>query len=232
MPRFAVFAALSLTAGALLIASAFVACNAADLGLFEDASANARKDGAPVDPLDSGTVPPEGPSRPSCATYCGLVMSHCTGDQAQYASADDCLAFCRYLPETGPTRGDTDTTSASLACRQYWAGSPARTDPASACLAAGPFGANVCGQRCTAFCDVLLGACGNLGPSAPFADQPECASACADLTFRDAGADGGGEGPDGPDAGDSLNCRLFVLRQAAADTQACPLLAPDAGACR
>lgn len=189
-----------------------------------------RKDGAPVELEDTGTATDSGaPPPPSCGKYCDLVMSSCTGDNVQYASNDECLAFCAHLPQTG----DGEPKQApSLSCRQYWADSPAHTNPAAYCLAAGPFGGNVCGDRCKAFCDVLLSACSPDGGTPIYGSASECATACASFSYRDAGIDGGGEGPQGPASGDTLNCRLFALRAATKNPEKCALLHPDGGACK
>lgn len=203
---------------------------------FLDAGGTPRLDGAPVTPpgeagdsLDAGSGLPT-----SCDRYCNFVTTNCTLDNAQYASNAECLAFCAFLPLEQLTHDVEEKHAGSVACRQYWADSPARTDPSSYCLAAGPFGGNVCGDRCMAFCDALLSACAPTrnGATPAYASQPDCATACASFSYRDASADGGGEAPGGPDAGDTLNCRLFHLRRATLDPQACALLHPDSGACR
>lgn len=193
-----------------------------------------RRDAAPVEPsegggpsLDAGITPPP----PSCSRYCDLVTANCTGKSAQYASREDCLAFCAHLPLGEATTEDVKS-SATVACRQYWADTPAKTDPDTYCLAAGPFGGNTCGDRCTAFCSVLLSACSPDAGKAPYASQPECATACAGFTYRDGGIDGGGEGPYGPDGGDTLNCRLYWLREATEYVGACMNLAPDSDVCK
>ena len=82
-----------------------------------------------------------------------------------------------------------------------------------------------------AFCDVVLAACSPDGGVPAYPTQPECASACAGFSYRDAGADGGGEDPYGPSHGDSLNCRLYHLRAATRSPEKCVLLRPDSGAC-
>src|SRR5688572_17108589 len=73
-----------------------------------------RRDAAPVDPTEAG---PEldaglGPA-PSCEKYCDLVMASCTGENAQYASTDDCLAFCAHLPLEQPPREADEKEAAS-----------------------------------------------------------------------------------------------------------------------
>lgn len=200
----------------------------------DDADAGAvRREASPVDPpspgpaLDAGL----GPS-PSCERYCELVTANCTGDRAQYGSVDECLAFCAHVPLEETGREVDEKEAASVACRQYWADGPSRTSPETYCLAAGPFGDNACGDRCTAFCGVVLSACPPDGDHVAYRSHPECATDCAGFSFVDSGADGGGEGPDGPSEGDSLNCRLYWLRAATMDAGACVALAPQSEACQ
>jgi hypothetical protein len=216
-----------LVGGACSDESSHTSPTAADAG-------GSRWDSAPVAPSEGGgPLVDAGPGlTPSCEKYCSLVMANCTGDDAQYASEEECLAFCAHLPLDPPSSEGEAKSSASVACRQYWADSPARTDPKTYCLAAGPFGGNVCGDRCTAFCTVVLAACSPDGGTPVYASQPECATACAGLSYREPNADGGGEGPHGPASGDTLNCRLYYLRHAASDPKACKSLLPDAGKCQ
>jgi hypothetical protein len=224
---FVLFVAAAACASALEIA----ACSAATADATAQAAADASHlDGGQVQAPEAGAYEgggPEGPE-PSCAAYCQLVMTNCTGPDLQYASLGDCQRLCSHL-----TAGDAgDAHTSSVACRQYYAGSPARTDARSYCLAAGPSGGGVCGDRCTAFCGLALGACPPAGAAGPFLSYPDCQTACAGYPYRDAGADGGGEGVLGPAAGDTLNCRLFHLRAAVADGTGCADLGVDSGACR
>ena len=191
-----------------------------------------RRDAGPVDPAEAGAPldASKGPP-PTCEKYCRLVMENCAGDHAQYGSEEECLAFCTHLPLEQPMREADENEAASVACRQYWADAPARTSPESYCLAAGPFGGNTCGDRCTAFCGVVLSACPPEGNHVAYASQPECATACAGFSYVDAGIDGGGEGPSGPSDGDSLNCRLYWLREATMDPAKCSALAPQSDVC-
>ena len=222
MHRFRIFLLATIT---LALSGVLVAASGCDSGVDPASVFDAgtqRKDSSAVDPAEAGDALGDGASlSESCGTYCGLVMMNCTGDDAQYASDDECTAFCNHLPLDAVTATSNARSSPSLACRQYWADSPARTNPKSSCLAAGPFGGNVCGDRCTAFCQVLLATCVPDTGDAVYADQPDCASACAGFTYLDAGTDGGGESPGGPDGGGSLNCRLFHLRGATLDTTPC-----------
>jgi hypothetical protein len=230
MRRFLVLltAASALCAGGAL---ALAACgsSAEPEVSFPDGGAAPRLDGGVVDPPEGGLsdAAPPGPE-PSCARYCSLIAENCEGEHAQYASEEQCLATCAHLPVG--ERGDRATNS--LACRQYYAGTPAQTTAASYCLAAGPFGGSVCGDRCTAFCQIALGACPPDGGPAPYASYPDCATACAGFVYRDVQDEGGGEGPFGPEEGDTLNCRMFHLREALADRARCADVAADSDACR
>ena len=218
---------------AAIVAGALACGSSAEVEPTSIADGGSRRDGAAVDPLEGGASGDAGiaPVPPSCAKYCENVQKHCKGEHAQYASEDECLAFCGHVPPGDPSDVERKK-SATLACRQYYSGSPALTDPAGYCAAAGPFGGGHCGDRCTAFCQVALSACKPDAGMAPYASQPECKTACADFTLIDGGADGGGEGLDGPDRGDTLNCRLFHLRKSAIEPEACAHLAADSGACR
>ena len=219
---------ITVTSGVLAVGACSSSESAGSSFTAEDSGP--RKDGGLVGPADggtydSGTTP--GPE-PSCTKYCDLVMDSCAGDQAQYASRAECLEMCARLPA-----GDAgDIESNTVACRQYYAGSPARTNAGGYCLAAGPFGGGVCGDRCTAFCGLTLGACSPDAAVAPYGSYPDCQTACAGYSYGDGGVDGGGEPPNGPTSGDTLNCRLFHARGAVRDSAECGNLGPDSGACR
>jgi hypothetical protein len=220
-------------------AGAVVACGSSDNlegnVTSSDAGTNIKRDSAPVEPVESGSpLDAALAPQPRCDKYCELVTANCTGANAQYASVEECAKFCEKLPLTAKTRtgaGPDEKDAPSVACRQYWADSPSKTSPGEFCLAAGPFGGNTCGDRCTAFCDVVLSACSPDAGNAPYADRGDCASACASFAYRDAGTDGGGEGPTGPNTGDSLNCRLWQLRAAVMHPEKCPYLQPQSTAC-
>lgn len=235
MSRFFAFAVYFGGASALGVLGV-AACGSADLEPAPsavDAGANLRRDSAPVDPAEAGAPLDAAPaSEASCEKYCDLVMGNCTKENEQYASRAECLAFCGHLPLQAQTRGGDEQSSASIACRQYWADSPSKTSPEKYCLAAGPFGGNTCGDRCTAFCDAVLSICPATGTKPPYVDQPQCASACADFSYRDAGTDGGGEGPKGPLAGNSLNCRLQQLRTALSQPGKCAEVGALSETCR
>lgn len=199
-----------------------------DGGLSRDADPVDVFDGTPG-PTDAG-VSPLPPL--ACDEYCALVQSHCSGEHTQYASTEDCLSFCRHIPAGDPHE---PKATAGMYCRQWYAGNPSLTDPETYCAAAGPFGGGICGDRCTAFCQVAVSACVPETPdagAAPYASLPKCKTECLEYAFREAGADGGGEGLDGPTTGDTLNCRMHHLRSAVADAGSCEALGADAGSCR
>jgi len=100
----------------------------------------------------------------ACDTYCGLVQTHCSGDDALYADDDACQAACAAFATTG---SDGDTTGDTLQCRTYHAGAAA-DDAATHCPHAGPDGGGVCAAAdlcanvtCTGddLCNPATGAC-------------------------------------------------------------------------
>ena len=189
------------------------------------------RDGSIVEPteggaVDAGALP--GPE-PECATYCDSVLDSCKGGHVQYASRDECLAFCAQLPagKGGASEGN------SVACRQFYAGSPSKRDAVTYCGAAGPFGGGgICGDRCPVFCGLALGACAPEAGAAPYGSYSDCQTVCLGFAYKDGGADGGGEPPTGPTSGNTLNCRLYYLRKAITEGSSCEQLGPDSPACR
>ncbi len=81
-----------------------------------------------------------------CAGYCSIVMANCSGTNAQYADAADCMAQCTDLAFPAGTPGATDGNS--IACRIYHAGVAGGAGMATAhCPHAGPTGGGVCGTN-------------------------------------------------------------------------------------
>src|SRR5689334_23088795 len=126
MSRLFASAVLSAGIGLALLALAFApttGCGASSIDGTSPSAAGGtiiRRDAAPVDPPDGGALVDSGPTLVAdCGRYCDLVMSNCTGDNAQYASYADCTAFCAYLPPTQPRRDAEEKKAASVACRQY-----------------------------------------------------------------------------------------------------------------
>lgn len=191
-------------------------------------------DAAAVAPLDGSVKAEDGANSPdptSCESYCKDVLATCAGDDTQYGTPAECGRFCATFAPGG--LGDKDV--GTLACRAYHASTTAKTDPRTWCAAAGPFGGGVCGDRCAEFCTLAFAVCrapaGATG-SAPWADQPECVTACAGFAYLDGGVDGGGDGTAGTPGGDTLNCRQRVLRDALRDPARCAELATDSPRCR
>ena len=203
--------------GAAALTTAAASCSSTSndaAGGASEVDASTRRDGDPVEPAEGGAADagiPPGPA-PECPKYCDSVLDSCKGSNVQYASRSECLAFCARLP---PGRAGANEGN-SVACRQFFAGSPARTDSLAFCAAAGPFGGGVCGDRCPNFCELALGACPATGDAAavPYMTYPDCQTACLGFPYKDGGVDGGGETTSGPKDGNTLNCRLYYLREA------------------
>lgn len=192
-----------------------------------DGDASFKRDGGIVEPPEAGgpTDAGGGPPAPSCASYCDLVMATCKDENVQYGSRAECLAVCALLP----LGKGADKDESTVGCRELYAGGPAKTDSVTYCNAAGPFGGNLCGDRCNAFCQLTVAACApDAGKSSPYKSFADCQTACAQLVY----SEDGGEGPDGPTQGDTLNCRLYYLRGAVSDPSACVNIGADSGACR
>ena len=221
------FTVTTATSGVLVLA----ACSSTAASDHQpDDDASNRKDGEAVIPTDGGIydgATPPGPD-PTCPSYCDLVMGSCKDDHAQYASRAECIEICGRLP-----LGDAgDTTTDTIACREYYAGSPAQTDAFTYCLAAGPFGGGICGDRCAIFCELAIDACPPKSATSPYNSYSDCQTACIGFAYKDGGVDGGGEPPNGPADGNTLNCRLFHLRAAVHDGTGCTSLGQDSGSCR
>ena len=77
-------------------------------------------------------------AEPNCRDFCRLVMVACEGEDAAYASREQCLSVCASL-EKGVA---SDTSGDTLGCRRHHAYA-AFSDP-SACTAASPSGGDVC----------------------------------------------------------------------------------------
>ena len=76
-----------------------------------------------------------------------------------------------------------------------------------ACVSAGPYGGDVCGRRCEAFCTVVEANCSATAPP-PYSSRSTCIETCNGFPFDPKV----GEGPDQPFKGaDNLNCRGFHM---------------------
>lgn len=163
---------------------------------------------------DGGNGGDDGDADVTCDSYCAAIMTNCEG-LAQYASEDDCKAFCEHLPEG--TAGDTSGNS--LACRAHHA-SLAEAEPETHCVHAGPSGAGVCGAAIDAFCEVAPAVCPDV-----YADKDACDTAAEAFD-----ADAAYEGP--ASTGDTLACRLFHLTAASTDAAThCQHIAETSATC-
>lgn len=136
----------------------------------------------------------------SCESYCATISAHCTGEHAQYGTAETCLATCAAFPPGLPA----DTGGNTLGCRTYHAGAAADM-PEVHCTHAGPGGNGVCGGNCESFCSVAAAVCPDAWP-----DDAACQTACG--TFSP------DESYDATDVmGNTFACRLYHLTAAALD---------------
>jgi hypothetical protein len=92
--------------------------------------------------------PGAGPPPPTCEGYCNVIMNKCVQGNAQYRDADECQKTCVLL-DLGNAN---DTNTNSIGCRLQKAQSASTLED---CLAAGPFGHDVCGTRCASFCRIV-----------------------------------------------------------------------------
>ena len=136
---------------------------------------------------------------PTCENYCDVVMANCSGDQAQYGSREECVAYCGDVGAwSAGAKGDSDGDT--IACRIYHGNSLAMADPATYCDQAGPSGANVCGSWCDVYCALGFEHCE--GPNKLYDTEAECQSTCAMIST-------GGEAND--TEFDSVQCRIYHL---------------------
>lgn len=152
---------------------------------------------------------------PLCTEYCETVMKACTGNFSVYSSRDSCLGACKALPPGDPI----EPIGANVACRKKQAEFALSTkEPAAYCPSAGPGGAGTCGSNCDSYCTLLQATC-----PTQYGAMANCPQACAALkdTGRfDANAD---------HDGDTVQCRLVHVSNAAGNASAPPTHCPHAG---
>lgn len=162
------------------------------------------------------------PSSAACHSYCTRIMSDCTGKNTQYSSMYACLGTCNLFGpgEAGASSGN------SLACRlgQLSLAESTNGENGDYCPSAGPSGGTACGTNCESYCALLHKACPTqfnaltTEPAVSTEQQrlSECESKCQafpTVPGFDAQSD---------DSGDTLQCRLIQLSDAAADSSQCP----------
>ena len=173
-------------------------------------------------PDGGGVCVDPGPTDPTCDAYCDAVTAACTGDNAQYGSKADCMAYCGQQGKL-PLGTVDDTSGNTVGCRTYHATVAAMPGNAAAhCPHAGPSGGDVCGTWCENYCHLATGNC--TGGDAIYTSAAECSTACTALDP---------DGAPGATDGDSVQCRIYHLGVAgqggAAATTHCPHGAPDGG---
>ena len=162
---------------------------------------------------------------PTCGDYCAGVTAACTGDNVQYGSEADCVAYCETWGQLDPGTAD-DTAGNTIGCRTYHASvaSESADNAVIHCPHAGPHGGDVCGSWCENYCDLAGNNCS--GEQELFADKGVCMAACEGFP-----ADGAG----GDSDGDSVQCRIYHLGVAGSDLAGgsdathCPHGAVDGG---
>lgn len=172
-------------------------------------------------PADAAVTPDAPAAAPDVMKYCTSIMANCTGANAQYPSMAQCVATAKGFP----VGTSADMTMNTLGCRQYHAGTPSMTAPATHCIHAGPNGdqvnaAGTCGDACTSFCTLEIKFCGSLdAPLANITDTTNayqnlaaCMTKCNTLNKTNLYVLNGT--PTSP-TGDSLACRMYHLTNAA-----------------
>ena len=149
-----------------------------------------------------GVCVPEEPGEPTCEAYCTEVGEVCTGDNAQYADVDACLAYCETAG--GWSAGAEDDTSGNtIGCRHEQARSARALEGealAESCQAAGPSGADVCGSWCENYCHLAINNC--TAENELYASAVDCGAACSTLPER---------GSAGDSSGNTVQCRIYHL---------------------
>ena len=152
-----------------------------------------------------------------CATYCDAVLADCTGDFSVYASRDTCMGVCNQLRLAGKTGTPGDQSGNTVYCRLTQATSAKSTgEPTDYCFAAGPGGGDICGTNCEGYCVLLQQTCPIEFSTAQFNNSlAYClTNACPSIPTLDAGFNAEQQ------SGNNINCRLYHVSAANADSQA------------
>ena len=139
---------------------------------------------------------------PTCAAYCAVLFDNCSGENAQYASEEECNTMCAtYLLDPGTL---TDTEGNTIGCRIYHA-TAAGTLGTSHCAHAGLFGGGThetCGDICHVYCSLVENNCAEN----PISTSQNCMTQCAPLAISN---NDGGKVPD--TSGADLQCHIYHL---------------------
>lgn len=158
-----------------------------------------------------------GAATPSCMDYCNAIGTSCTASDAQFTTAQTCMAACPVFP-IGTA---SDSSGNTLGCRLSEAKNASPT--AQTCAAAGPAGGGVCGSDpCVPYCALMLSSC-----SSQFSSLSACMTACAG--FAAATAPYNAMSTTG---GNNVNCYLgFAVLSTVDPTVHCPHAAPGSVTC-
>lgn len=160
-----------------------------------------------------------------CTTYCNTVMDSCTGDLSVYASPETCFGVCDRLIQAGKRGTPGVIGENTVQCRLAEARNAKSTgEPSAYCFAAGPGGGNVCGTNCEGYCLLLKQTCPNEFSGPQFNGSLEYClrTACPAIPTLDAGYNASQE------SGNTINCRLYHVSAANADSQAPGVHCPHA----
>jgi hypothetical protein len=152
-----------------------------------------------------------------CSSYCKLVGTACTGDNAVYTSTAECEAFCKELESGSPA----DTTKPGTArCLRDKAYSALESGP-TFCPAAGPPGDLCDGGRCASYC---LLAAKEKGCAVQFASKyPNGATQCQQECLGLPGASGKYSVTQGEsNGGANMQCRIKRLTRVLGKTSISP----------
>src|SRR5262245_39850472 len=111
--------------GALAIGSIAVACNNPPPAMTDagrDAGMTGDTGGSDTGGSDTGgsdAGPPDTGTPVDCATYCTTITANCTGTDAQYTDAADCMTQCTAAGWAAGTAADA--MGNTLGCRIYHA---------------------------------------------------------------------------------------------------------------
>jgi hypothetical protein len=144
-----------------------------------------------------------------CVEYCDLMETTCTQTNAEYQDEAACLATCALL-EPGNVANPVGNT---VACRVDAVKRAKETQAfEELCPAAGPGGFNgsgeqVCGDRCSTYCELMAEVCGGLSDVAAL-DLESCLTLCSNVPDNPAYDPTNG---DVKDHDNSIQCRFWHL---------------------
>lgn len=144
-----------------------------------------------------------------CTQYCDEIQNACVQANAQYQDDASCRETCALLP---PGESD-DPVGNTIACRYEELKKAIASQTTEAmCPAAGPGGFNrssqqVCGDRCTTYCELMKSVCAGKSPVADL-DLETCLSLCNSVPDNPAYDP---TNSDVKDHDDSIQCRMWHL---------------------